>query len=57
MIGFSMNDLLGVLAKILNAFTQVMKWMEILVLPNEDEKVNYPTKTTEPAADETPAEP
>ncbi len=58
MIGFSMNDLLGVLAKIMNAFKQVMGWFEILVLPNEDEKKNYPTKkTSDPASEETPAEP
>ena len=45
MIGFSLNDVLGVLEKIMNAFKQVMKWLGILVLPTEDEKTNYPGHT------------
>ncbi len=45
MIGFSMNDLLGVLQKILDAFKQVMAWLGILVLPDDDDKKYYPTTT------------
>ena len=48
-----MNDLLGVLAKIMNAFKQVMGWLKILVLPDEDEKKYYPEATTA-AQDENP---
>lgn len=58
MIGLSMNDLLGLLAKIMDAFKQLMGWFEILVLPTEDEKKNYPSQSSsEPTSEETPAEP
>ena len=46
MIGFSLNDILGVLAKIMNAFKQVMNWLGILVLPDEEDKKYYPDQTT-----------
>ena len=42
MIGFSLNDVLGVLQKIMNAFKQLMGWLGVLVLPDESEKTNYP---------------
>ena len=47
MIGFSMEDLLGVLAKIMNAFKQIMKWLGILVLPEDEDKKYYPGASTE----------
>ena len=50
MIGFSMNDLLGVLEKIMSAFKQIMAWLGVLVLPDEEDKKYYPGATT--AADE-----
>ncbi len=46
-----MNDLLGVLQKIMNAFKQVMAWLGILVLPEDEDKKYYPT--TAPAESET----
>ncbi len=55
MVGFSMEDLLGVLAKIMNAFKQVMGWLGILVLPEDEDKKYYPTKATEDAASEADA--
>ena len=55
MIGFSLNDLLGVLQRMLNAFKQVLGWFGILVLPNEDEKKYYPG-AQEPAQEEDPAQ-
>ena len=42
LVGFSLNDVLGVLQKIMNAFKQLMGWLGILVLPDESEKTNYP---------------
>ena len=54
MIGFSINDLLSVLQRILTAFKKVMEWLKILVLPDEDEKKYYPDATTT-AAEEEPA--
>ena len=47
MLGFSMNDILGVLGKVLSAFKQVMAWLGILVLPEPGEYDDYPEyKTT-----------
>lgn len=48
MIGFSLNDILGVLTKLMEAFKKVMEWLGILVLPDEDHKQYYPGHTTEP---------
>ena len=53
MIGFSINDILGVLAKIMNAFKQVMNWLGILVLPDDEDKKYYPDQTTAAGSDGT----
>ncbi len=60
MIGFSMDDLLGVLQKLMNAFKQLMAWLGVLVLPTEEEKQYYPghTATTSgPEAQRSPPAP
>ena len=53
MLGFSMNDILGVLQKVMNAFKQLMAWLGILVLPEPGEYDDYPEyKTTAPASED-----
>lgn len=52
MIGFSINDLLGVLKRIMTAFKEVMGWLKILVLPEDEDKKYYPDATTTAPAEE-----
>ena len=37
----SINDIMGVVQKLLNAFKQLMAWLGILVLPEEDGSDGY----------------
>lgn len=41
----SVEDIMGVVQKLLDAFKKVMEWLGILVLPNEDQKQDYPNQT------------
>ena len=52
MLPFSMDDVLDLLRKVLDAFKQVMEWLGILVLPNEGQYNDYPSSPnkTEPAS-------
>ncbi len=40
----SVDDIMGVVQKLLDAFKQLMEWLGILVLPTEDEKQAYPNQ-------------
>ncbi len=41
----SVDDIMGVVQKLLDAFKKVMEWLGILVLPTEEEKKDYPNQT------------
>ena len=47
----SIDDIMGVVQKILDAFKKLMGWLGILVLPDEDQKQDYPNQT-QPNLDE-----
>ena len=40
-LNVSINDIMGVVQKLLEAFKKVMEWLGILVLPNEDGSDGY----------------
>ena len=40
-LNFSIDDIIGVVQKILEAFKKVMEWLGILVLPEEDGSDGY----------------
>lgn len=40
-LNFSIDDILGVVKKLLDAFKKVMEWLGILVLPEEDGSDGY----------------
>ena len=50
-LGISVEDIMGVVQKMLDAFKKLMEWLGILVLPTEDEKKDYPNQT-QPDLDE-----
>ena len=44
-LGISIDDILGVVQKLLDAFKKVMEWLGILVLPDEEDGYVYPNQT------------
>ncbi len=52
-LNFSIDDILGVVKKLLDAFKKVMEWLGILVLPEEDgsDGYVYPNQTQPDASD------
>ncbi len=50
-LNISVDDIMGVVQKLLEAFKKVMEWLGILVLPTEDQKQDYPNQT-QPDLDE-----
>lgn len=49
MLPFSMDDILNVFKELMTAFKKIMAWLGILVLPEDGEYDDYPTR---PAADD-----
>ncbi len=47
LLNISEKELLDMVEKILNVFKQIMAWLGILVLPEEDELPKQPEPTTE----------
>ena len=43
--GVSIDDILSVVKRILDAFKKVMEWLGILVLPDEEDGYTYPNAT------------
>ena len=43
-LGISVEDIMSVVQKMLDAFKKLMEWLGILVLPTEDEKKEYPNQ-------------
>ena len=50
-LNISIDDIMGVVQKLLDAFKKLMEWLGILVLPDEDQKQDYPNQT-QPDLDE-----
>ena len=44
-LNITVDDIMGVVQKLLDAFKKVMEWLGILVLPTEEEKKDYPNQT------------
>ena len=53
MIPFSTSEILNAIKEVLTIFKSIMKWLGILVLPEEGEYDQYPT-TTVPSGDDEP---
>lgn len=41
-LNFTISDITGFFTKILELFKQIMAWLGILVLPDEEEQKDYP---------------
>ena len=50
-LSISIDDIMGVVQKLLDAFKKLMEWLGILVLPDEEQKKDYPNQT-QPDLDE-----
>ena len=44
-LNISVEDIMGVVQKLLDAFKKIMEWLGILVLPTEEQKPDYPNQT------------
>ena len=44
-LNISVDDIIGVVQKLLEAFKKVMEWLGILVLPDENDGYVYPNET------------
>ncbi len=50
-LNISVDDIMGVVQKLLDAFKKLMEWLGVLVLPEGDEQTVYPNQT-QPDLDE-----